>query len=158
MVPGSLGLIEGHAQASPRGPGALVRPFPHRPRRVQRGSYLVVISFLTSSLTETSSVAPRVLVTESEATLSRSCTDIYYACMYLDREIYLQTESTRLHHSPHAEYLLLSITPLLAKVERDISVLDHMSVLSATSRRYGWNSLLDLPAHCQTEQCQEVDQ
>ena len=110
-----------------------------------------VISFLTSFLGETSGGASEFWAPSRKLSLSRSCTDMYYACMYFDREIYLRTEPTRLHHSPHAEYLLLSLTPLLAKIERDISVLDHMSVLSATSRRYGWNSLLDLPAHCQTE-------
>lgn len=68
---------------------------------------------------------------------------------------------TCLSPHPHWMHLLSAVSPLLAKIEWDVSVLDHVSwmlaLLTSTSKVEKVD-LLDLPAHCQTKEGQEVDQ
>jgi hypothetical protein len=74
-------------------------------------------------------------------------------CMYTDRtSIYLSRLNLILRHS-----LLLSISPLLAQVEWDISVLDHVSIRQLCQQIHR-EDILDLPAHSQSKESQEVDQ
>jgi hypothetical protein len=88
------------------------------------------------------------------------CKNRYDACCVSDRNIYLHiVPDSYLQESALSTCsLLLAIPPLLAKVKGDISVLDHMSNPVSFIPREENGSLLDLSSHCQTKQCQKVDQ